>query len=188
MSQLRSDQAVNLIRDLVQGGEYNPAERRAYYLRTRELKGRKPSSGTPNGGTRQTLTFSKSSPTKTQTVVTKNDAAGRQAAIKQKVGLLKQRLDQLNKKLAEVREKARKKNDKKKEGATSSDSSTKSDSKDQKPLTATQKREKAEKEKERYEKEEKVKEPETEEQILAEIRKVELNIRAVLSAARTKQN
>jgi hypothetical protein len=185
---MRSDQAKDLIRDLTHGGDYSPEERRAYYLRTRKLKGRQPGKGSSGGAPKQTLRFSTPTASKTRTVVTKNDASARQAAIVQKVGLLKKRLDILNKKLVEAREKASKKNDKK--GAKSSDpkSSSKSDSKDQKPLSAADKREKAKKEKERYEKEEKVKEPETEEEILAEIQKVESNIRAVLSAARKKPN
>lgn len=185
---MRSDQAKDLIRDLAHGRDYSPEERRAYYLRTRELKGRQPKKGSFVSAPRQTLRFTTPSTSKTQTVVTKNDASARQAAIKQKVGLLKKRLDILNKKLAEAREKARKKNDTNGSKSSETKSSSNSDSKDQKPLTAAEKRDKAKKEKERYNKEEKVKEPETEEEILAEIRKVESNIRAVLSAARKKPN
>ena len=182
---MRRDQARSLIRELAHATDYNPEERRAYYLRTRELKGRKAGTKSPESESSPRLKFSAPTSVKTRTVVTKNDAAGRQASIQQRVAKLTQRLDELKKKLESVREKARKKDD-----AKSSDkkASSTSDSKDQKPLTAAEKREKAKKEKERYDKEEKNKQPETEEEILTEIRKVESNIRAVLSAARNKPN
>ena len=181
---MRRDEARSLIRELAHATDYNPEERRAYYLRTRKLKGREGGAKSPANGSSR-LKFSTPTSVKTRTVVTKNDAAGRQASIQQRVAKLTQRLDELKKKLESVREKARKKDD-----AKSSDkkSSSTSDSKDQKPLTSAEKRKKAEREKDRYDKEEKNKQPETEEEILTEIRKVESNIRAVLSAARNKPN
>jgi vacuolar-type H+-ATPase subunit I/STV1 len=188
----RRDEAQTLITrlifddELVHATDYDPVKRREYYLKMRELKGRdKAATPATGGGDRPKFKFS--APVHNRGVVVKNDAHARQQAISVKVGQLKERLGKLKEKLESLREKAKKKDEEKASGGKKTSST---DSKDQKPLTAAEKRKKAADERKRYEKEKKPadKLPETEAELLAEIRKVESRIRAIIAEARKQSN
>lgn len=187
----RKDEAQALINRLISGDElvhatdYDPVKRREYYLKMRELKGRDRSAARDSGGSRPIARFS--APSSARGVVKVNDAHARQQAISVRVGQLKERLGKLKEQLESLREKARKKN---KDEGSGDKKATSSDSKDDKPLTSAEKRKKAKDAQERYEKEKKPKDklPETEEELLAEIRKVESRIRAIIAEARKQSN
>jgi chromosome segregation ATPase len=135
---------------------YDPVKAREYYLRTRELKGRKPGKGKEVG--------SRPSP---KGVVRSNraDKASKTTAQKRteqaaRVKALKGKLDRLQDLLKQLTEKVNKKSrsgDDAKSSSDKSSSSSKSgggskDSKDRKPLTAKQKADARKRAKESYEK------------------------------------
>ena len=184
----RRDEARVLIHDLFHAvpGEYDPQKRREYYLRTRELKGRPAGSPSSGGSGRPVATFSR--PVQRQGVVTVNDAHARQQAIGAKLTKLRDRLGKLQARLEEIHKKAQEKDKEKASGDKKKSSS--GDSKDAKPLTEAEKQKKAKDARERYKKEEK-KNPSdssvsdmTEEEVLAEIRKVKTRLKAIISDGR----
>ena len=182
----RREEAQVLIHDLFHAvpGEYDPQKRREYYLRTRELKGRQAASPDSGGSRRPLAKFS--TPVHNKGVVTVNDAHARQQVISAKVAKLRDRLGKLQARLEEIRKKAQEK-----DKAKASGDKKKSSSGDSKPLTEAEKQKKAKAERERYKKEDK-KNPSdssvsdmTEEEVLAEIRKVKVRLKAIIADARS---
>jgi hypothetical protein len=161
---------------------YDPAKARAYYLRTRQLKGRQSGRGEQSSGGR---------PSGQNTSVDSNRPET-QAATKARVAALEARLDKLKAHLATLVADAKKrsgveptKKADSKEKAGSSKTGGKSD------LTAAEKREKAKKAREEYEKKperEKVSAKEEIEKLQADILEVETKIRAAIAEARAKSN
>lgn len=132
---------------LLHGAVYDPAKARAYYLRTRQLKGRPKGSGRPVGQPQATLIKDKS-------------GSSRQKEISAKQAALKGRLDRLRDVLAKLVEQAKGRSgaessdnqnvsptDQAKETASKNESNKKST-----PLTSAQKKKKAAKARADYQK------------------------------------
>lgn len=145
-------------------GTYDPQKAREYYLRTRKLKGRRPSTATitsPGKGGRRASSSLVKSGSKPNRVDTKS----RQAELKAQKEALEKRLDRLREVLAELVDAAQKRSagaDKNKDKKDKKDIApeTKIDKADRnkaekaaKPLTSKQKADKAKQAKEAYEKE-----------------------------------
>lgn len=146
--------------------KYDPVKAREYYLRTRELKGRKPGSQEIVGEGRSGPNTSSASPTRSSAGPVKatataapasqpsNAAALRQAATKRQA-MLRARLERLETVLAQLTEKAKEAAGvETTESSTSSKEPEKSDSskEKEKPKTAAEKKEAAKKAQEDYEK------------------------------------
>lgn len=139
-------------------GRYDPVKAREYYLRTRQLKGRKSASAPASPGrtaARSTSVPARSSGGKPNRAHTKS----RRAELQAQKEALEKRLDHLRDVLRELVEAAKgrsgvKKNEKDKAPETSADKADRNkDQKNKKPETAAQKKERAKKAKEAYEKE-----------------------------------
>jgi hypothetical protein len=182
--------------------EYDPVKAREYYLRTRELKGRRKGAGpTTSGlrsrsaqttaGNRQRIAIPGGQLKRPANALTPQQ---RKAAIEARVKALKGRLEKLKAALAELVKQAKIRSGADPADVKSKDSKTKpkdTKSKDNKPQTAAEKRAA----KERYEKQKKENSTpaKQEEQLRAEIKRVEEKIakvreelRASLQRAREK--
>lgn len=148
-------------------GTYDPEKARQYYLRTRKLKGKRPTSATPDSPGRGGRPATKAVATRQGSKSNRADTKSRQAELKAQKVALEKRLDKLRDVLKEKVDAAKKRNvdQQKKNGKGPSDAApeTKVDkadrnaaekkSKPSKPETPSQKKEKAKKAKEAYEKE-----------------------------------
>lgn len=177
MSQIPDDSA------LIHGrSAYDPVKARAYYLRTRQLKGRQPGKGESSGGRRP-------AGRPAQTSKGRSPAAARQARAEQKAAL-ERRLDRLQEVLRSLVDAAKKRSgveDKTKKDKTSTaKESSKKEKTEDKKLTAAQKREKAKADKERYEKEHQSVSSEISE-LQDKIKSVQDDIREALAEARKKR-
>lgn len=143
-------------------GTYDPVKAREYYLRTRELKGRRPGRKTPAPAGRTTKAETTSFRMGRKSTSARNKK--RRAELKAKKALLEKRLRRLEEILRQKVKDAKKLNapaQPKKATKTSSKTSTtrtsskssRSEKRDRKPETQSQKRERAKKAKEAYEKE-----------------------------------
>jgi hypothetical protein len=134
---------------LIHGGVYDPVKARAYYLRTRELKGRRPTTATASspgrGGRRPATAPGKPNRSKTN---------GRQEELRAQKAALEKRLDRLREVLRELVDAAKKRSgvEDKSDSPAEKAEKNKSAKKDS-PLTQKEKREKAKKAAEEYEKE-----------------------------------
>ena len=145
-------------------GAYDPVKAREYYLKTRELKGRRKGSQAPTPS-KQPARRETTTPAPRARKAGNSTAKQRRKELEAKKAALEKRLDRLTEILREKVKAAKALNapaqPKKSVGKaasakTSSSSSRKSsssESRDRKPETATQKRERAKKAKEAYEKE-----------------------------------
>ena len=157
---------------LFHGGEYDPAKAREYYLRTRELKGRKKGSAPPPAKGRVA-----------KATVTKLSSKQRAAATQAKIDHLKKRLEKLRDALAELVAAAKKrsgvdpKDTKGAKGASSTSNSK---------LTPQQKKQAAARSKEYYEKN-KDKSPDEQVKALeAQIKSIKARIKAAIADAKKK--
>lgn len=132
---------------------YDPAKAREYYLRTRELKGRR-KSAVELTTSMKTKTVTESSPSAKAKALATKKAKRLRGIAEDRVGALETRFEKLNKVLAELvkQAKARSGIDDNNDSKSSSSKSSGSDQKDRKPLTASQKRDAAKKAKEAREK------------------------------------
>src|SRR6188768_767944 len=161
---------------LFHGGEYDPAKAREYYLRTRELKGRKKGSADePSGGDRKAKTQAGKGGAKA--LQTKTSSKKRSSTTQAKIDELKKRLAKLKTALAELVAAAKKRSgvdSKAPSGAKGSDSKGTSH------LTAKQKREN----KEYYEKH-KDKSPDEElEALTKQIKEIRAKIKKAIADAK----
>lgn len=139
--------------ELLHAKVYDPVKAREYYLRTRELKGRKGGSGDTinskkvfnKAATGNEGTYKRPTPTK----------SNRQEELAAQRAALQKRLERLRDVLAELVEAAKKRSgvETKPEDTPKDKASRNEAAKKEKPLTAKQKAEKAEKAREDYEKE-----------------------------------
>ena len=143
---------------LIHGKVYDPQKAHEYYLRTRQLKGRKPGVSKPSAS--QVARVSPIQGVKPNRAYTRS----RQEELQAQKEALKKRLEHLREVLADLVEKAKKRShsDPNKKTSDSKDTAPEtqvdkadrnSAEKDRKPLTAKQKSDKARKAKEEYEKE-----------------------------------
>ena len=144
-------------------GTYDPTKAREYYLRTRKLKGRKPTTATPSNpgrGGRRPANAPKGAAGGT---ASRSKTKSRQAELRAQKEALEKRLDRLREVLSELVKAAKKRSGgnpnkgKDKKDAAPETQADKADrnkaEKKAKPETASQKKEKAQKAKEAYEKE-----------------------------------
>ena len=190
---------------LLHAGDYDPAYARAYYLRTRKLKGRKKASGLPKPKSyydRNQNTVAKDAPAAFRRAAEGNEGkynqddpptpAERRAQLTAQRDALEARLDRLREvlrakvaaaqKRSGVESKANKTPESKK---TETEKSKKEDSK----LTEQEKREKAEKAREEYKKENQSPSLSKEvEQLQREIRAIQLKIKKAVEDARANSS
>lgn len=147
-------------------GTYDPAKAREYYLRTRKLKGRRPTSATlvaPGRGGRRPANVS-TPKAKTGGKPNRSKTKSRQAELRAQKEALEKRLDRLREVLSDLVDAAKKRSggdpNKSKDGEKDKAPETKVDKADRnkaekgkKPETASEKKERAKKAKEAYEKE-----------------------------------
>lgn len=143
-------------------GTYDPVKAREYYLRTRKLKGRRPTTATRTvagrGGRRSTKALSGRSgkPNRADTKSRRAELLAQKAALEKRLDRLREVLEQ---KVAAAKTRSGVKKPKKEDAKdtapeTKADTADRNkDQKDRTPLTAKQKTDKARKAKEEYEKE-----------------------------------
>lgn len=170
---------------------YDPVKAREYYLRTRKLKGRRPTSASTNnpgrGGRRPTNVSAvrKSSGDK---------AKRRQAELRAQKEALEKRLDRLREVLSELVKAAKKRsggdpNDKNKAPETPVDKADRNKAeKKNKPETSAQKKERAKKAKEAYEKEKPNTLSQDVEILNEQVKDIQEKIKVALAAARERRN
>jgi len=158
---------------LFHGGEYDPAKAREYYLRTRELKGRKKGSAPPPAKGRPAA----------KATVTKLSTKQKAATTQAKIAALKKRLETLRDALAELVAAAKKRSGvdpKDTKGGKGSGSTSTS------KLTPKQKKQAAARSKEYYEKH-KDKTPDEQIKALeAQIKSIKARIKAAIADAKKK--
>lgn len=178
-------------------GTYDPVKAREYYLRTRKLKGRRPTTATVvspgRGGRRPAGASAARAGGKPNRSKTKS----RQEELRAQKEALEKRLDRLREVLEQLVDAAKKrsggdpnkgKNDKDKAPETQADKADRNkDAKKDKPETASQKKERAKKAKEAYEKEH----PNTLSQdvdiLQAQVADIQDKIQSALAAARDRR-
>lgn len=164
---------------LLHGRYYDPAKARAYYLRTRQLKGRKVGRAvTPVGRARSGQGTSA------------QIRPSRRAELKAQKAALEKRLDRLREVLAERVKAAKKRSgiEVKPEPKTAAEKTTakKQQDKNSKPLTAKQKRDKREAAKKQYEKEQSTNLSQEVQQLQSQIKDIRAQIETAIKDARQK--
>lgn len=177
-------------------GVYDPVKAREYYLKTRKLKGRKPTTATktsPGRGGRRPANVPAARP-KANPQHAK--ARRRRAELQAEKERLEKRLDRLREVLAEAVKDAKKRGgNKKKEAEKGRAPETPVDKADRnkaeksrKPETASQKRERAKKAKERYKKENPVTLSDDIEVLREQIKDIQAKIQKAVADARDRRN
>ena len=157
---------------------YDPAKARAYYLRTRHLKGRRPAGSTPPSGGRPQSGGGTSA----------HIRASRRAELQAQKAALEKRLDRLREVLAEKVKAAKLrsgiKETPKKDPKEAADTNSKN--KKGKPLTAKQKADKRKASKEQYEKEKGTTLSQDVQQLQDQIKDIRAKIESAIKDARQK--
>lgn len=185
-----------MAKELTHARVYDPVKAREYYLRTRELKGRKPRQAVATTGSRQPAQgMPMRSPAKGTSNTNLRDS--RRKELEARKANLEAKLDRLQalyrERIAAAKKRSGIKTADIEEATPSSKSTTekgskakgKSDSKD-KPLTESQKREKREASREQYAKENKTSLAVEVQQLEAQIRDMQSKLQAVAAKARKK--
>ena len=167
---------------LFHGGEYDPAKAREYYLRTRELKGRKKGTAEePSGRERKAQTQVGKGNAKA--LLTKASPAKRSATTQAKIDKLKKRLAKLKAVLAELVAAAKKRSGVETKAPAGSKGS---DSKGTSHLSAKQKRDAAARSKEYYEKNKDKSPDEQMEALTKQIKEIRAKIKKAIADSKKK--
>lgn len=163
---------------LLHGRYYDPAKARAYYLRTRQLKGRRAGGAvTPVGRARSGQGTSA------------HIRPSRRAELKAQKAALEKRLDRLREVLAERVKAAKRRSGievKPEPKTTTKEPAAKQRDKNSKPLTEKQKRDKREAAKKQYEKEQGTNLSQEVQQLQAQVRDIRAQIETAIKDARRK--
>lgn len=183
---------------LFHASRYDPVKARAYYLRTRKLKGRRPTTATPTspgrGGRKPSSVINNRPGVKPNRADTKS----RRAELKAQQEALKKRLERLEVVLSDLVKAAKKKSggdpnkqddSKDKAPETKKDKADRNEAeKKDKPETASEKKERAKKAKETYEKEHPNTLSQDVEILKAQVEDIQAKIRKAVADARERRN
>lgn len=164
---------------LIHGGVYDPVKARAYYLKTRHLKGRRPGSGpdAPTGGRPRVA----NAPGKDAGSSRQKEIAAQKAALEKRLDRLRDILTEL---VAKAKHRSGVKDNTHKDDTPQEKASRNEHNKKSTPLTEKQKREKAAKARADYQKQKGLTDSEEVQQLQRQIADIRAKIQKALDEAR----